>query len=344
MYLTRNKSKSPYWQIVFEVEGKLTSRSTRKRKSDAAERFFKNFKKQYEAGLIKKIVRLGEFKNEYIEYVALSGKDSYIRSSIKPAFRSLERFAGKIDMKKIDDRLLEKYLLTTFRNSKYSAVLYFKTLRAAFNKALKWKLIDSPLLVGFRLPKIQPPEPLFITLSELKKIIGIADRQIYKDIFMFAFLTGLRASEILNLTWESVSLANGVIQIGSDKFTTKARRLRYIPISKPVRYILERRKPKIIRQSGNYVFGKSSGFPYSVSFISKAFKKCVRRARLNEKIHFHTLRASFGSYLLQQGESISVISKLLGHSSIAVTERHYASLSLNDLKDAVRCLDRLSIK
>ena len=56
---------------------------------------------------------------------------------------------------------------------------------------------------------------------------------------------------------------------------------------------------------------------------------------ISDKIHFHTLMSSFGSFLLQNGIPISVISELLGHSSILVTQKHYTSLSTNNLVSAL---------
>ena len=159
-------------------------------------------------------------------------------------------------------------------------------------------------------------------------------RQLLKDIFLFAFLTGMRLSEIIYLTWNSIDIINGIIRVGSDDFQTKSKEVRLIPITKPVLEILKRRKPKSSIKDKKYIF-HHNGFAYQPDHISHLFKECVRNAGLSDEIHFHTLRASFGSYLLQQGVPISSISKLLGHSSIAVTEKHYVSLTNGNLINAI---------
>ena len=54
------------------------------------------------------------------------------------------------------------------------------------------------------------------------------------------------------------------------------------------------------------------GLPIKRNFISKTFKKFVKKAKLNSKLNFHYLRHTFASWLVQRGVSIYEVSKLLG--------------------------------
>ena len=72
-------------------------------------------------------------------------------------------------------------------------------------------------------------------------------------------------------------------------------------------------------------------------FISKQFKKAVRAAALNENIHFHKLRNSFASNLVQRGVNLYVVKELLGHENIKTTQV-YSHLAQNSLSNAVSLL------
>jgi integrase/recombinase XerD len=111
-------------------------------------------------------------------------------------------------------------------------------------------------------------------------------------------------------------------------FTTKSKRERTIPVSKPLKKIL-----KNVKSNGRYVFSKN-GERFNPTYASRAFKKCVRTLDLNDKIHFHTLRHSFASNLAQRGVNLYVIQKLLGHSKITTTQI-YSHLRTEDLVKAI---------
>jgi hypothetical protein len=64
---------------------------------------------------------------------------------------------------------------------------------------------------------------------------------------------------------------------------------------------------------------------YRRDFVSHKFKKEVRRLGI-KNARFHDLRRTFGYNLIKQGRPIYEVSKLLGHSSVTTTERHYAPI------------------
>jgi integrase len=244
-------------------------------------------------------------------------------------------YFGNVGLNTIQNKDAERFLLDHFKKAKHSAVLYHRVLKAAFNKAIIWGYTETNPFQGIRLPKIQSKAPVFITVDELKKIIDNTEKQVFKDLFQFAFFTGMRSAEIINLKWDQVNLAENKIQVGSNEYNTKSRKIRFIPIAEPIKHILIKKNQNSDKNGKSYVFSKGEYDNFNGDYISKKFKKAVRKAGLSEDIHFHTLRASFGSLLLQKGIPISTISKLLGHSSILVTERHYTELRLDNLYSAI---------
>jgi site-specific recombinase XerD len=78
-----------------------------------------------------------------------------------------------------------------------------------------------------------------------------------------------------------------------------------------------------------YVFCDKAGEMLRSDTISHQFKRALRQNKMPEALHFHSLRHSFASVLVQKGTPIYQVSKLLGHSSVKVTER-YAHLYAED--------------
>ena len=77
-----------------------------------------------------------------------------------------------------------------------------------------------------------------------------------------------------------------------------------------------------------------SSFPSSTATLNTA-RSVVGVANLK----FHDLRHTFAARLLTKGVPIYKVSKILGHSSVVVTEQHYGHLSPADLKGAISCIE-----
>ncbi|MFC1629583.1 tyrosine-type recombinase/integrase [Gemmatimonadota bacterium] len=60
----------------------------------------------------------------------------------------------------------------------------------------------------------------------------------------------------------------------------------------------------------------------------------MKRAKI-DKGHFHALRDTAATWMLHEGVSIYVVSRILGHSSVVVTEKYYGHLAESDLKAAL---------
>ena len=90
----------------------------------------------------------------------------------------------------------------------------------------------------------------------------------------------------------------------------------------------------LVLTSGDLSYLKDELWDYSKDFVSHKFKKEARRLGIPD-IRFHDLRRTFGYNLIRQGRPIYEVSKLLGHSSVTTTERHYAPLLATEIDDFV---------
>ncbi len=86
------------------------------------------------------------------------------------------------------------------------------------------------------------------------------------------------------------------------------------------------------------MFQKVNDVKLNQECVSKNFKKAVRKSKLSERIHFHSLRHSFASILVQKGASIYVVKELIGHSDISTTQI-YSHTNLENLRNAIQKLN-----
>lgn len=224
--------------------------------------------------------------------------------------------------------------------SKNTADLYYRTLAAAFSKAVEWNYLSENPLKKIKPAKIPKKLPVFITESELGSILQHTAKPDMKDFFTLAFHTGLRLSELLNLEWQAVNFAERIIKVSNtETFTTKSKKERIVPLNQTALEMLTKRQPKILSlDKKNYVFQKYSGVRYERDFVSKHFKKAVRAAGLNEGLHFHSLRHSTASNMVRRGVPIAVVKEVLGHSDIKTT-MVYSHVRREDLVSAVKMLE-----
>ena len=277
---------------------------------------------------------LSQFKDEYAKFIKENYSKKYL-TSVELSFRSLTSYINKdIYLSDLNNIMMEKFLLNVFSKSKYAANLYCRTLKAAMNKAITWNYISKNPFKGIKLPKIPKKYPTFILEKELNIIIDSIKERDIKDVITLAFFTGMRLSEIINLCWSAVDLKSGIITVqNNETFTTKSKRERIIPMHERVRLVLCNR-PR--RDSDRYVFAKC-GILYLQEFISKKFKKSLLQAGLSNELHFHSLRHSFASNLVQKGISLYVVKELLGHESINTTQI-YSHLQNESLVNAISVL------
>jgi site-specific recombinase XerD len=337
MFISKSK-KSPYYQLTYEINGKRTTISTKTKNPKEAYSFLENFQIQKEQP--KKQTNcflLSNYKGEYIEFVRPVKSKKYL-TSISSSFKQLIAFCGDIPLNEIDIHILDKFITTTFSRTQRGAHQYYRTLKAAFNKAVEWNYIAINPFAKVKFPKIQKSFPVFLTEDELLIILANTPYQHLKDIFTVGFYTGLRLGELINMHWDWIDFFQNQITVKcTDQFLTKNKKERIVPMTEKVRSILLDRFNYASHQQHEIVFYRIRKKILYQESISKQFKKIVRKSNLSDKIHFHTLRHSFASLLAQRGVSLYVIKELLGHNDLATTQI-YSHLQQQNLRDAINLL------
>ena len=159
---------------------------------------------------------------------------------------------------------------------------------------------------------------------------------------------GLRRQEALRLRWSDIrpTTQEGEYQLLISPNSEKTKRGRYVPLLKETLATLlawqEDQQHKGVESEFVFphpVSGKPLGSVDTAweNLIAEASKRCKSLSGLTVK----DLRSTYGSRLVQNGAPIFTVSKLLGHSSVTVTEKHYAGLSDEGKREAVNSLSKM---
>lgn len=152
--------------------------------------------------------------------------------------------------------------------------------------------------------------------------------QLHHDMVEFAIETGLRQAEQHNLKWEQVQFGVRPSLVISE---TKSGKPRKVPLTDRAQMVLHRRAQ---HPTSPYVFwfGRKGA---KLGSMKRAFAAAVSRAGLKD-VRWHDLRRTCGCRLLQdRGATMTQVRDWFDHSSVAVTEKHYAFLEEGSLHDLV---------
>ena len=334
MYLS--KRNGIYYVFYRQPNGKKTCKSTKKTKKKDAFRYLTTFKKHLEEQKDGPKFTLSEYETLFLRRTDHAKTMKSLKHD-KASFRHFRNFLGKdMPIREITVPIVHDFVGTTFAKSKHVSTLYHRHLKAAFNRAVEWEYLDQNPFNKVKVPRIPKNDPIFISKDEFDLIVSKEPRDIFKLTFELAFYTGMRLSEITHLDWGQVNLNEKYVEVlNTDLFTTKSKRSRKIYLTD---YLIERLEIFRLQNNKGYVFQKYYGERYSGTYVSKSFKRALRQTDLNQKIHFHTLRHSFASNLVQRGANLYSIKELMGHSSISVTEQ-YSHLNNESLQKTIQLLD-----
>lgn len=163
-----------------------------------------------------------------------------------------------------------------------------------------------------------PGKRRYLSVEEEEMLLA-ASGVLTRDAICVAIDTGLRKEEQLSLLRTQVDLKRGMIETTED---TKSGRKRWVPLPARSAEILRARISA--NNQSFYVFAHDDGSRYST--FDNGLRSAIRRSKI-ARVSWHDLRRTAGCRWLQRDRrSMEEVCKLLGHSSVAVTEKSYAFL------------------
>ncbi len=218
------------------------------------------------------------------------------------------------------------------RHTPYEANRTLAVLSKMFNLAEAWRLRPLQSNPCYRLERYtEHKRDRFFNDNELGRIgSAIAEleaNQMLSDGATLAIrllaLTGCRASEILALRWSAVDLENGTLCLADAKAGART-----VPLGAPAIALLRARP----RASDRVIGGRVPGTVLTLSGLEKAWAR-VRCAAGLENARLHDLRHTVGTYAGQAGLNAFTVRDILGHKTLAMTDR-YVSRDTSPLRHA----------
>ncbi len=274
---------------------------------------------------------INQFFTKYKEYMYTERTN---QRSILGDIQQLEKFFTFCPprMKDVKVNHIKDYLLSLSKRKlkPKSRNNYLVNIKAFFNKAKDLHYIHhNPADTLKKLPVPKNP-PRFLSEKEIETLFKTSKESETSSLYpliLTALYTGCRIGELINLEWKDVDLKAQTLTIQGSN--SKSKKFKVIPLMPKVCKAL-----KATQNGCSYVFNYG-GRRYSEQ-PRRAFKTILKHAGI-PNCGFHTLRHSCASHLVKNKVDIYAVSKILGHSSVAMTQI-YAHLAPDYLKDTVKRL------
>ncbi|MBF0472430.1 MAG: site-specific integrase, partial [Nitrospirae bacterium] len=241
---------------------------------------------------------------------------------------SLLPFFGTLTLSEISTELISDYREERLKKVKPATIYQeLALMRRMYNVARKeWKWVnDNPVAdLSFSVGNSNARDR-WLTVEEEQRLLEAASPEWVKEIIVFALNTGMRRGEILNLEWKDLDFSRRLITVQKSKNGEK----RSIPMSNIILVMLKDRK---IIDIGLRVFSVTE------TAMRMGFDRALNKANI-ENFHFHDLRHTFATRLVQNSVDLYKVKELLGHKSIQMTVR-YAHHCTDSLRSGIDILDK----
>ncbi|MBM3310812.1 MAG: tyrosine recombinase XerC [Candidatus Aminicenantes bacterium] len=248
----------------------------------------------------------------------------------------------KARLRQVDNVVLRGFLLEVHKKgiSKTSAARKLAAIRSFFQFCLKRRLVDDNPAKVVATPRLEKHVPGFLTEDEVGTFLELpdADEKLGprdRAILELFYATGIRVSELVGLDLSDLSLAERMVRVRG-----KGKKERLVPFGRRAGESLAAyfaTRPILLGARGDAaaVFLNYRGTRITSRSVERLVGKYIRRTAVRRKISPHSLRHSFASHLLGRGADLRVIQELLGHESLATTQK-YTHLDLKQLLETYR--------
>jgi integrase/recombinase XerC len=250
-----------------------------------------------------------------------------------------------VDARSIDALRIRGFLAFLFEREKKKTSIARKlaAVRAFYKFLAKDRVLAENPAATVSTPKLDKTLPRIMTEEEMNSFLDrVAEAARNGDPLMrrdraileLLYASGLRVSELVGLDLRSVNFGDGMLLVRG-----KGRKERIVPFGSKAKQALEDYLPvreRILmeaKKSGQAaLFLNARGERLTTRSVDRLVKKHVRIYGPNVKVSPHSLRHAFASHLLTEGADLRAIQEMLGHRSLATTQK-YTQVSIRQLMD-----------
>jgi site-specific recombinase XerD len=210
------------------------------------------------------------------------------------------------------------------------------TLHAALAQGVGERTLVENAASYVKLPRVEREPVQAMTEDMAERITEVTRETFLGPLTELLLGSGMRLGEALGLDQSDLHLEEGFVLVRRSKTKVRA-----VPVSDDAVNALRRQLTLVPRRGPNepVFFAPRGTGRLSQATVSHAFPRMLMAAGL-PRMHIHLLRHGSASLLLSRGASMKEVAEQLGHATITTTDRFYAHIAVERLRDNVKLLNR----
>jgi integrase len=302
-------------------------------------------------------ITLGQWFERWIrDYITISVSAGTLRS-YKLAGETWGEKLGTVPLGKLTPSLIQRALTEIIDGGLCASTTKVRltVLKMCLKQAVASELLARNPADNIKPPRVARRPPRVLTAEELGSLLsGLKGSAYFVPVYLAA-ATGMRRGEVLGLKWSSVDLEKGRLYVkevlgqdgivkepktpGSCRQVTLAEDTIAVLSAERKRQVAERLALGPAWQDNDLVCCREDGTYMSASALTTWFRYHARRLGYN--LHFHGLRHTHATLLIEAGVNYKVVAERLGHVTPNITLSTYTSVTPTMQQDAVRRLGSL---
>ena len=308
------KCRCPIWVAGRLPDGTKIRRTLNIRDWARAQKLVRDWEVEGVKPRVEQRATIEDWRKQFLQEAASRHLASETVRKYKYLFGRLEEFSkGRAFFVSDFTPTLVSEFRATWKDGALSAAKKLERLRSIFHFAIarRW-ILENPAAL-LKMPKVKLVPTMPFSDDEVHRIVKVCDERLEAFVYVMRY-GGLRISDATTLRVDALTGTKLLL------YTAKTGEPVRVPLPRYVVELLE----KIPRRHPDYFFWTgASKVQAAASVWSRRLKEAFAAAGIKGG-HSHRFRDTFAVGLLENGLSIEHLAMLLGHTSIRVTEKHYA--------------------